>query len=159
MTSGDPFVDLGEPQLAVAGLRLWVHGWEFEQAVDFDDANWLRITAHCSANGSRVWTDGPILQAPDIQRFGDECSRLLRGESDRAELAPLEPNLHIAIERVDRTGHLMATVVITVETSHQAHSIQFEIDQSYLPGIVTGCASILRSFPVRGTRPGGSPAP
>ena len=76
----DPFVDFGEPHLVVEGLRLWVHGWEREEVEEFDDANWLRVAAHCSANGARVWTDGSILQTTDIERFGEQCSLVLSGE-------------------------------------------------------------------------------
>ncbi|MFC4159857.1 hypothetical protein [Chitinimonas lacunae] len=38
---------LGEPDLLIAGLRVWIHGSQFPNAVDYWDGNWLRVTAYC----------------------------------------------------------------------------------------------------------------
>ena len=62
--------ELGEPILKVLGFQLWVHGRQFEQATDYEDGNWLRVTAHCGAAGASVWATGSILQAQDVLRVG-----------------------------------------------------------------------------------------
>jgi hypothetical protein len=33
-------------------FQLWVHGRQFSEAHDYDDGNWLRVTAHCGASGA-----------------------------------------------------------------------------------------------------------
>ena len=59
--------DLGRPDLKVAGFQLWVHGRELPETEDHDDANWLRVTAHCGASGASVWAQGAILQKYPIR--------------------------------------------------------------------------------------------
>lgn len=40
------------PDLRLGPFALWVHGYQYLEAEDTDDANWLRVTAHCG--GSRA---------------------------------------------------------------------------------------------------------
>jgi hypothetical protein len=42
--------ELGEPHLHLAGLKLWVHGYQYRDADDYSDGNWLNATAICSEN-------------------------------------------------------------------------------------------------------------
>jgi hypothetical protein len=39
--------NLGEPDLRVAGLRVWIHGRQFPDSQDYWDGNWLNATAYC----------------------------------------------------------------------------------------------------------------
>jgi hypothetical protein len=52
---------LGPPALQVVGFQLWIHGRQFPDAQDCWDGNWLRVTAHCGANGATVWASGAIV--------------------------------------------------------------------------------------------------
>jgi hypothetical protein len=70
--------------------------------------------------------------------------------TDRATLEPLEPELRVEVEAADRLGHIRAGVEITPDNLAQTHRMQFDIDQSYLPGIVEECAAVVRAYPVRG---------
>jgi hypothetical protein len=142
--------ELGLPALKIAGFQLWVHGRQFPDAEDADDGNWLRVTAHCGASGASVWVQGSILMVTDIERLGRECRSLYDGKSDRAALEPFEPELRVGLEATDRMGHIRANVELTPEHLTQAHRMQFEIDQSYLPEIVEQCTAVLRAYPVRG---------
>ncbi len=56
---------LGEPDIELAGLRIWVHGRQFPDNEDYWDANWLNITA-CGAQGATVRVSGNIIQLPEI---------------------------------------------------------------------------------------------
>lgn len=87
--------DLGEPDLKVAGLQLWVLGRQFPESDDCYDGNWLCVTAHCGAPGARVWAEGAIVMVTDIADFGDECAAMLRSEVQSATLAPFEPDLKV----------------------------------------------------------------
>ncbi|MFN8524275.1 MAG: hypothetical protein U0821_14340 [Chloroflexota bacterium] len=142
--------NLGKPDLEVAGSQLWVHGRQFPDAHDYDDGNWLRVTAHCGALGANVWADGPIAMVPDIAGFGDACAAMHRGDARSAVLDPLEPELAASLEVSDRHGHIRPLVEITPDHMAQAHRFEFTIDQSYLPGIVRQCAQIATAYPVRG---------
>ncbi|MBX3279888.1 MAG: hypothetical protein KF868_17945 [Acidobacteria bacterium] len=142
--------DLGEPDLKVAGFQLWVHGRQFPEAEDYDDSNWIRVTAHCGASGASVWAQGAILMVTDIAGFGDECRAMLSGEIKLAALDPLEPELKVLLETADRLGHVRAQVEITPDHLAQAHRFEFEVDQSYLPGIIRQCSEIVQKYPIRG---------
>jgi hypothetical protein len=144
--------DLGEPDLRVAGLRLWVHGRQFPEAEDAYDGNWLRVTAHCGASGASVWAQGAILMVTDVAGFGDGCTAMLGGKSKTAALTPLEPDLKVTLESTDSLGHVRAHVEITPDHVWQSHRFEFEVDQSYLPGIITQCSDFVSEYPSRGTR-------
>lgn len=136
----------------VAGLQVWVHGREFPDAMDADDGNWLRVTAHCGSSGASVCVGGSILQVTDIFRWGQQIALLLERKVDKAALDPLEPALSALIDSPDSLGHLRLWVEITPDHLHQKHVFDFEIDQSYLPGLITQCEQIGREYPVRGVQ-------
>lgn len=142
--------DLGEPDLKVAGFQLWVHGRQFPEAEDYYDGNWLRVTAHCGASDASVWAQGAILMVTDIAGFGDGCAAILRGEMKSAVLDPCEPELRVSLEASDSLGHIRARVEITPDHLRQSHRFEFEVDQSYLPGIIKQCSAITQEYLVRG---------
>lgn len=142
--------NLGEPALKVAGFQLWIHGRQYPEAADSGDGNWLQVTACCSASGASIWVDGSIVEVSDIANFGSQCATMLRGLSSSAVLDPVEPELKISLEVADRVGHIRAEVEITPDHLVQYHKMYFEIDQSYLAGIIQQCSAIVREYPVRG---------
>lgn len=142
--------DLGDPDLTVAGFQLWVHGRQFPEAEDYYDGNWLRVTAHCGASGASVWAQGAIVMVTDIYGFGDGCAAMHRGEMKAAALAPFEPELKVSLEVSDSVGHIRAQVEITPDHLLQSHRFEFEVDQSYLPGIIRQCSEIVQEYPIRG---------
>lgn len=142
--------NLGHPALKIAGFQLWVHGRQFPEAEDSDDGNWLRVTAHCGATGASVWAQGAILMVTDIASFGDQCAAMLRGTSNTAALDPVEPELKVSFQALDRLGHVRAKVEITPDHLVQSHQMEFEIDQSYLPDIIKQCLAVVQEYPIRG---------
>jgi len=142
--------NLGQPDLKFGDFELWVHRRQFPEAADFDDGNWLLVTVHCVSSGASVWANGAFLMVVDIIRFGEECKRLLNGETSTASLDPLEPELSLKIDSIDRLGHLMVEVKITPDHRRESHTMAFEIDQSYLSGIIAQCAVIAHAYPVLG---------
>ena len=142
--------DLGKPALRVAGFQLWIHGRQFPQAGDYYDGNWLRATAHCGASGASVWAEGAIVMVTDIAGFGMQCDAMLRGEASSAVLDPYEPELRVSLETADGLGHIRAQVEITADHLTQAHKMEFDVDQSYLPGFIKQCSAIVQEYPIRG---------
>lgn len=143
---------LGAPDLSVAGFQMWVHGRQFPDSTDYDDGNWLRVTAHTGAAGASVWVSGAILMVTDLIQFGQEIDGLAKGEAQRADLKPFEPELRLQIEQLDSLGHFTLRVHITPEHLTQEHCFEFEIDPSYLPGISANCRAIANTYPARGLR-------
>ena len=146
--------DLGEPDLDFAGFQLWIHGREDPDSKDYYDGNWLRITAHCVLSGATVWVQGAALMATDIAGLGAQCEAMLRGDADSASMDPLEPMLKISLEAEGSLGHIRTRVEITPDHLAQFHRMEFDLDQSYLPGIVRQCSAIVREYPIRGNKDG-----
>ena len=144
--------DLGDPDLKVAGFQLWVHGRQFPDSTDYDDGNWLRVTAYCGASGASVWAQGAILMVTDIAGFGTQCAAMLGRDGKSAALDPFEPELKVTLETAGPLGHVRARVEITPDHLAQAHRFEFEVGQSYLPGIIQQCSAIVREYSIRGTR-------
>ncbi|HWL39963.1 MAG TPA: hypothetical protein VNO75_06975 [Gemmatimonadaceae bacterium] len=150
MTAHPTPEELGAPDLKVAGFQLWVHGRQFPDSPDYYDGNWLRVTAHAGAAGASVWAAGAFLMVTDLIQWAHECDALVKGEVPAAELDPMEPELKVRIWKVDRLGHFTMRVQLTPDHLTQAHSFEFEIDQTYLPGIAAQCRTIADAYPVRG---------
>ena len=140
---------LGPPSLKVHGLALWVHGRQFPDAQDFYDGNWLRVSAHCGAAGASVWAEGAILMVPDFARWADQCEVLYNSLSGEAVLNSYEPELRVTIKNTDMQGHLNMRVEITPDHMSQMHRFDFQLDQTYLPGIIRDCRAIVAAYPIR----------
>jgi hypothetical protein len=150
MAGNASLTELGEPALKIAGFQLWIHGREFPDAIDLYDGNWLRITAHCGAIGASIWVQGAILTILDIERFQSQCQGLMNETVGLASLDSFEPELKVAIEPVDRLGHMRVRVEITPDHLSQSHRLDFEIDRSHLPAIEKACSAIVATYPIRG---------
>lgn len=124
---------LGEPDLRLMGFQLWVHGPEDVDPRPYED--WLRVTAHCGAQGASVWASGEMIQLSDVVRWVEQTEQLHQTVSGAAELAPLEPNLSVVL-LPDKSGHIAMAVEITPNHMTQRHRFEFECDQSYLPEFI-----------------------
>ena len=135
--------------MAISGLRIWVHKRQFPDSTDQWDGNWLDVTVRVRHLRALVWASGAILTTMDLATWRDGCSKLHKGEVDSAMLSPLEPELEVAIRRVDSVGHLELRIDITPDHLSQDHAFRIEVDQSYLPGLIRELDAILVEFPVR----------
>jgi len=58
---------LGQPDITVGALHIWIHERQFPESEDFWDGNWGNATAHCSAEGAEVWVNGPTLHLLELK--------------------------------------------------------------------------------------------
>ena len=143
--------DFGAPSLQIGGLRLWITGRQFPDADDALDGNWLVATAHCEAIGASILVQGAIVMVTDIATFGEQCTAIVKGNSGSALLDPHEPELKVSLETVGPLGHIKAQVQISPDHLRQSHHFTFEVDQSYLPGLIQQCDTIVSQYPLRGS--------
>src|SRR5262245_35740174 len=134
---------LGPPSVKIGGLAIWVHGRQFPDSEDFYDGNWLRVTAHCGASGASVWVTGAILMVNELQRWADESESVYRDLAGESVLSSYEPDLKATITSIDSTGHLVLRVEITPDHMTQRHQFDFELDQSFLPLLISQCRAIV----------------
>lgn len=139
---------LGKPDIELAGLKLWVHSYQYRNADDYDDANWLNATAICAEKGATVLVEGAFIPTDEIfawQRAVEELAANLSGE---ARLECLEPEIAVTLKGLP-LGAVEMRVQITPDQLTQAHRFTFAIDQSYLGLLASQCASLLNCFPIR----------
>jgi hypothetical protein len=142
----------GEPDLTIAGLRLWVHRREFPEATDYWDGNWVVVTAVCRALDTMIRVSGPILHLGELAAFLGDCEQLHSTLDGKAELDCTEPNLRVVLQ-VERRSHVAVTVDITPDHLAQEHRIRFDLDRTHLPSILTSCRELLVRYPIRATPP------
>jgi hypothetical protein len=139
---------LGKPHVELAGLKLWVHSYQYRDADDYDDANWLNATAICSEKGATVLVEGAFIRTTEIfawQQAVEELAVNLKGE---ARLECLEPEVSVTLKG-SPLGAVEMQVQITPDQLTQEHRFTFAIDQSYLGPLASQCARLLNDFPIR----------
>ncbi len=148
------FHSLGEPDLTLGGLRLWVHGREFPGSTDYYDANWLVITACCQAHGACVWVEQePAVMTEELHRWRCELEQLLLGTRKHASLDLIEPYLYIEVRLVNPRGVWEVEVSLTPDNVKQEHRFYFEAHEGDLRMVVQQLRTILKRYPILGKRP------
>jgi hypothetical protein len=137
-----------DPDISCGLLNIWVLGRQFPEANDYWDGNWLRIVAHCAGEGAFVTVTGPIIHLREIAAWRRELVKMNELVGGTAELPTLEPNLRLALA-CDRRGHVQVECQITPDHMAQSHSFSFEIDQTYLGGVICACDRVLEEYPIR----------
>lgn len=139
---------LGEPDLQISGLRIWVHGRQFADSTDYSDGNWLRVTAYCEYPGSSVRASGSIIHLGEIVGLLRGCEQLHETLQGEAALACLEPNLRAELT-AESGGRIAVVLNITPDHLTESHEFRDGFDQTYLPPIISACRTLLEKFPVR----------
>ncbi|WP_267395715.1 MULTISPECIES: hypothetical protein [unclassified Sphingomonas] len=136
-----------QPDLRFCGFSLWVDRRQFPNTSDDLDGNWLVVRARMEASGARVECEGPVLETTDIKRFREQLAAMVAVLSGEATLAGSEPEINIVLT-LRKIGHVEGAIELTADHVNQEHRFAVEADQSYLPGLVQSCDSILERFPV-----------
>jgi hypothetical protein len=147
---------LGAPDIQIAGLRIWVHGRQFEDSMDYWDGNWLRVTAYCIYPDAIVRVHGSIIHLGEIAGLKRDCAQLHESLKGVAKLDCIEPNLSAKLE-MHWNGGIGVQINITPDHLAQTHSFEDALDQTYLPGIIRQCDEVLSRLPIRdadGVAPG-----
>jgi hypothetical protein len=139
----------GPPAIQLDALRIWVHGYQFPEATDAWDGNWLRVTARCAASGATVEVTGAILDTVSFLRFQRELARVYERLQGLATLESHEPELKVEVRALGATGQMEVRVEITPDQLNQDHRFTLAVDQSYLPDVIRGCERVLGQYPVR----------
>ena len=142
---------LGIPSLQLGTLRIWIHGRQFPDSLDFWDGNWLIITANCVSVGSSVWISGPAIHLSELETWYNEATRLYDTLTGEAALKCTEPELDVLL-KAESLGHVVMTVQITPDHLSQSHRFLLEIDQSYLPAFLGQFKTLLTEYPIRDPR-------
>ena len=140
--------DLGDPDIKIAGLEIWVHGREYPDLEDYWDGNWTNISARCTAMDATVWVGGSILHLSEVEHLMTTSQALYDSLEGEASLPCIEPYLSVVL-KAGGQGQIEMTVEITPDHIAQAHRFVFVIDQSHLPELISDCRKVLAKYPVR----------
>lgn len=146
---GQQIKALGEPSIALLGLKIWVHGREFPGSQDYWDGNWLRATVLCGDNGASVFTTGPILHLSEIHGWRDGLRNLNQSLKGEANLNSIEPYIDVTL-KAQTLGQITMEVTITPDHMTQRHWFEFKIDQTFLSPLISQLNSLLTEYPFRG---------
>ncbi len=138
----------GPPDFEIAGLRVWIFGREHEERENYWDGNWLRVMVQCAADGALVRASGAILHVPELASWLEQLREVYASLSGVAELDCIEPYLNAKIDLKDGRGSMV--VEITPDHLRQQHRFDFEVDQSYLPALISSLERVRRKYPIRG---------
>ena len=139
---------LGDPDLRLGGLQIWVLGRQFPDSDDYWDGNWLNIHARVQASGAVVEVQGPWLRNSEIAGFAEDLEHVYRELRGDAELKCIEPALWAKVTYLS-LGHIEMTIKITPDQPTQDHKFIFEMDQSYLPAVLSDCQKLLDRYPIK----------
>jgi hypothetical protein len=138
------------PDLKIMGLKIWVHHRQFPKAEDYWDGNWINVTALCEAQGASVRIDGNIIHLSEIERFISGADKVYQNLKGKAELSCMEPELSVGLE-AKSLGQIEMVVDMTPDHLSQSHRFIFEVDQSYLPKLISDSRLILKKYPIKGS--------
>ena len=141
--------NLGEPDIKISGLEIWIHGYQFPDSLDYWDGNWMEITAKCTSKNACVWVSGNILHLPDLEHLMTTSEKLYEPLKGEAELQYIEPELSMKL-KASSLGQICMTVDITPDHLNQGHKFEFEVDQSYLPEMISSCKKVLNRYKIKG---------
>lgn len=139
---------LGKPNIQICGLQIWIHSYQFPNSNDDLDSDWLNVTAHCGKDGATVWVSGSIIRSSEIYSWSKESESLYENLAGKAVLSCIEPELEVTINGVT-PGKFEMVVKITPDHLSQEHMFTFELDQSYLPDLISSCKNVLKEFPIK----------
>jgi hypothetical protein len=140
---------MGDPDLKLGGLSVWVRERANPEVSDYWDGNWLIVQANMQVGQSSVTTGGAILMTTDVEQFRNQLAVMHEALTGEASLSGSEPNLEVTV-RMNRLGQIVGQVIITPDHLTEHHRFDIELDQSYLPALITSCDSIIQRFPTVG---------
>jgi hypothetical protein len=143
----------GEPSISIGPLKIWISNRQFPDHQDYWDGNWLNATALCEGEGSRVRTNGAFIHLGELQKWKEDLHEFQRTLKGSCELPTIEPTLRIKfVAKESATGHVDCEIDITGNHMSEHHQFLFDIDQSYLPGLLSQLTAVLREYPIRGRK-------
>jgi hypothetical protein len=132
-------------------LILSVSGYQFPEAEDSDDANWLGASVEVSAGttGRFAGAYAGFLRCDDLARFRDELRVVLESLDGRATFHDLESRVGADIQLTRGRGVLE---VFVREDIGARLEVTADTDQTYLAETLGDLDQLLAEFPVRGRR-------
>ena len=142
------YKNLDSPDIKLANVEFWIHGYQYPKAKDNYDANFLNVTVLCKSLNSHIIVTGDLFQTYDLEKFSRQVEEINKTLDGNAEFNPREPNISINLQYKNH-GQLEMRVSITTDHLTENHEYIFEIDTSYLPEFLCQLKSVLKRHPIK----------
>ncbi len=137
---------LGEPDIHVCGLRIWVYGRQYPDDQDYWDGNWLTVTIAYSTQTSIACVGtGPWIHTSELLHWKEELQAIYGPAKGIARLDCMEPMLKAKVSLDDKTFD----VVVKPQCIGEEHHYVEDIDQSHLPALIRQIEKVLETYPIR----------
>ena len=130
-------------------IRIEIAGRERPEDSDFWDGNWLVSSVKVQAG---AWSGSfrALLRAEEFEQFLSQTEQLYKDLEGTAEFIPMEPWIIVKL-----TGNKLGQIAVEGEACDKVgigNTLKFhlQIDQTYLPAIITSLKKIIREYPVIG---------
>ena len=123
------------------------------QETDYWDGNWIESQVLVAAGGFHG-SIGLSLRAEEFVDFRDQLASLSERLDGTARFSTMEGQLKLTLSG-DGKGHVLVEGVVLDEAGvGNSLSFSFEIDQTYLSGLLQSLDAVITRFPVVGRRHG-----
>jgi|GEM_PF-2833712 hypothetical protein len=131
----------------LGGVRLEIDGRTAHDCDDTWDANWLSVTATCTAMGAEVVVPAAVMTSWGVERFCGGLEGLIRTGVGSAYLTTESPNLTMRVESQSPETPITVRAELTPDSSGQGHWFAFVVSPAELRAAIGRCQEILAAHP------------
>jgi hypothetical protein len=132
-------------------LCIRVLGYTTTEAENLSDANWLVCDVRASI-GPFQGEVSATFTTQDFAQFSEELQALHEQQTSTASFETHEQVLELKVEATSGGRLTLMGVVRYALGPRVALSFALEVDQSYLPPVLSALRTVTKQFPVRGER-------
>ena len=148
------------PEIKLGGqqhefLRIMVSSRKYTDAEDYWDGNWLNCEVEVMAGRFRGRVLGTF-RAEEFARLRSDVASLVESDEGQASFATMECQLSFELIK-DKMGGVRCKGVLMEDPAQEDRLIfSVQLDQSYLPRLLSELDEVVAAFPVRGSPDGAS---
>jgi hypothetical protein len=140
---------LGEPDMSLFGLELWIHGREFNNG-EYWDENWLVVTLHYSSANSGVWLrNEPAVFITDLIGLNGWLRNIQVGGDFDPEFDFIEPHISFHADLFS-DNKIELTTNITPDQVLESHRFTRILDVTELTAGIDALEKTLGKYPLIG---------
>jgi hypothetical protein len=133
----------------LGGVKFEVDGRAAHDCDDTWDANWLSVTATCTAAGAAVVVPAAVMTSWSVERFCGGLEGLVRTGVGFAYLTAESPNLTMRVESQVPDAPITVRAELTPDSAGQGHWFAFVVTRAELRTAIARCQEILAAHPAK----------
>ena len=131
-------------KISIGQLSLNILGYSYPDATNSFDADWLDVQVKCHTEYADISFSGVYLPYTQLVQFGDDVERVYKGQTNVARFEPMEPSVIIELKKFGSLGGIVFSLELEpVLGGAERYVFEFQIDQSFLPEVVSSIKSAM----------------